>query len=448
MTLDEAAEEALHLAGRTTATEAEVVGIESEVLEVGVRLQETEKLKRARERRIAVRMFVGQSSAVCSTADLGGDSLRSLVETCQSLARSTAPDPFAGLPDGPDRSPSVADLALYDESAERVSAEEAIAVALAAEQAALAADSRITNSEGAEFECAIHRLIYRTTRGVAGSYRTTSFSLSVVPVAAHEGRMQQDYWYTTGRRRADLDSPESVGRTAATRALRRLGARPVSTREVPVVFDPEMAATLVGHFAAAASGSSVYRGLSFLGGRLGQPVGGDEVTLIDDPLLPGRLGSRPFDAEGMPTRRNVVAEHGVLRTYLLDTYAARKLGMTSTASAVRSFGDVPSAGSSNFYLERGPVPPEEIVASVRDGFYVTELSGFGVNPVTGDYSRGAGGLWIESGKLTFPVEEVTIAGNLLEMLTSVEVIGNDLRFRSRTASPTLKIRRMTVAGAG
>ncbi|MGH7856786.1 MAG: TldD/PmbA family protein, partial [Candidatus Binatia bacterium] len=397
---------------------------------------------------VALRLFAGHSSAVCSTADLTPESLRGLVESCESLARSTAADPFSGLPDDSGLAARVPDLDLYDDSAEQIGAEEAIAIARATEEAALTADPRITNSEGAEFEAGTNRLLYRTTRGVSGDYRTSSFSLSVVPVAAQDGRMQQDYWYTAARRRGDLESPESVGRTAAARALRRLGARSVRTCEVPIVFDPEMAASLLGHFASAVSGSSVYRGLSFLSGRIGARIAGESITLVDDALLPRRLGSRPFDAEGLPTRRNVIVEGGVLAGYLLDTYAARKLGMQSTASAVRSFGDVPSAGASNFYLEAGGDPPDQIIASVREGLYVTELSGFGVNPVTGDYSRGAGGLWIENGRLTFPVEEVTVAGNLLDMIASIEMIGNDLRFRSRIAAPTLKVARMTVAGSG
>jgi PmbA protein len=448
MDLVDAVETVLSEVGRTRATDAEVVAAEGETLEVGVRLGSTEKLKRARERRIAIRLFAGSSSAVCSTADLTPEALRCLVRDCFDLARVTAPDPLSALPDATETSAPATELDLYDPAVAALDAEEALGIAMAAERAALDSDPAITNSEGAEFETGTQRILYRTSRGIATDYATTSLSLSVVPVARRDGSMQQDYWYSAVRKKIDLEPPETVGRIAATRALRRLGARSVRTCEVPVVFDPQMAATILGHFAAAASGSSIYRGLSFLQGRLGEEVAASSITLVDDPLLPSRLGSRPFDAEGLPTRRNVVVEQGVLRTYLLDTYAARKLGLQTTASAVRSFGDVPSAGPSNFFLANGSFEVEQIIGSIERGLYVTELSGFGVNPVTGDYSRGAVGIWIEGGRLTFPVEEVTIAGNLLEMLRNVEMIGNDLHFRGRFASPTLKIARMTVAGEG
>ncbi len=431
-----------------TFGEAEVVGAEGDRLEVGVRLHEVEKLKRSRERRIAVRIFVGRSSAVCATADLDPRSLADLVTECRAMAGVTASDPFSGLPDATDRVSSDCGLELYDPSVETVTAEEAIGLARAAEEAALGSDPRLTNSEGAEFSSGSRRLLYATAGGFEGEYRTSSFSLSVVPVAAANGTMQRDYWYSSARMRSDLRSAEQIGREAARRTLRRLGARAIASRAAPVVFDAEMAASLVGHFAAAASGSAIYRGTSFLADRLGQRLGAETIQMIDDPLLPRGLGSRPFDAEGIASRRNVVLGAGVLESYLLDTYSARKLGLQSTASAVRALGEAPFAGPSNFYLARGEVSPEEIVASIREGLYVTELIGPGVNPVTGDYSRGACGLWIENGQLAFPVEEVTIAGNLREMLAGIEMIGNDLAFRATVASPTLKVGRMTVAGAG
>lgn len=448
MDLCEAVERVLHEARRSDATGAEAVGVEGDSLEVRVRLGEVETLKRARERRVAVRLFVGHSSAVCSTADLTQSTLCHLIGDCAALARATAPDPFAGLPDIAGYAPSGEDLNLYDSAAESVTAEDAIAVCKRAERRALDVDRRVSNSEGAEFNVATRRLVYGTSSGRNGEYRSSSFSLSVMPVACDGDEMQQDSWYTAARRSRDLENAESVGEIAAQRALRRLGGRPVRSCEVPVVFDPQTAASLLGHFAAAVSGSSVYRGTSFLRDRLGQSVVHPSLTILDDPVMPGRLGSRPFDAEGLPTRRNVVFERGVLRTYLLDTYSARKLGLESTASAVRAVGDVPSAGPSNFYLEPGSLTPEEIIASVKRGLYVTDLVGFGVNPVTGDYSRGAVGLWIEDGRFSFPVQEITIAGNLLDMLRNVDGIGNDLRFRASIACPTLKIARMTVAGEG
>jgi PmbA protein len=258
--------------------------------------------------------------------------------------------------------------------------------------------------------------------------------------------MERDSWYTSGRRLAALDSPEAVGREASRRTCRRLGARKQATAEVPVVFDPETAGSLLRTLAVAASGPSLYRGTSFLVGRQGQRLAPASVTVVDDPLIRGGLASRPFDGEGLASRRTVLVDRGVLTSFLLDTYSARKLGLAATGHAAREDGGGVTVGYTNLYLEPGPHAPEEIVRSVDRGLYVTELIGFGVNFVTGDYSRGAVGLWIEGGELTHPVDEVTVAGNLRQMLMDVEMIGRDLVFRDQTAAPTLKIGRMTVAG--
>jgi PmbA protein len=446
MTLADAADFTLRRARATSATEAEVVAAEGERLEVGVRLRKTEKLKRSRERRLALRIFVRRSSAVVSTSDLTTESLGRLVSEAAALAAATASDPFAGLPDLAAERPLSHDLDLFDPIAESFTAEEAIDLVQAAEEAAFASDSRIANSEGAELSVSTRRSLYATSRGFLGEQRSSSFSLSVVPVASEDGAMQRDYWYTASRHRVGLEEPTVVGRTAAERALRRLGARSIPTREVPVLFDPESAATLLGHLAGGASGSAVYRGMSFLRDRLGARVAPVNVRVVDDPLRPAGLGSRPFDAEGLTSRRNVVVDDGVLATFLLDTYSARKLGKTSTASAARALGETTAPGPTNFYLEPGTASPREIIRSVRSGFYVTELIGSGVNPVTGDYSRGAAGLWIENGELSFPVEEVTIAGNLHAMLAGIEAVGNDLSFRSMISAPTVKIGKMIVAG--
>ena len=281
--------------------------------------------------------------------------------------------------------------------------------------------------------------------GFARGYSTSAFGLTVSPVAAKDGEMQRDAWYSYARRRRTLEDPESIGRTAAARALRRLGARKVKTTEVPVIFDPDMAASLLRSMAGAASGPSLYRRASFLLERLGTRVAAPTVTIVDDGLLPAALGSRPFDGEGLATRRTVLVGEGKLESYLLDTYSGRKLGLTSTHHASRDGAGV-SVGTTNLMLLAGTTPPAELIGSVKSGLYVTELIGFGVNGVTGDYSRGAAGLWIEDGRLTFPVEEVTVAGNLLEMFDRIEGIGNDLVLRDRVSAPTLKIARMVVAG--
>jgi PmbA protein len=258
--------------------------------------------------------------------------------------------------------------------------------------------------------------------------------------------MQRDGWYHATRKRERLDAPEEIGQTAARRALRRLGARRVKTCEVPVIFDPDMAASLIRHIAGAAAGPSLYRGASFLVGKLGEQIASSAVTLVDDGTVPGALGSRPFDGEGLPVRRTVVVDKGVLTSYLLDTYTARKLGMASTHHAARDGSGV-TVGTTNFYLAAGSTDPRVLVASVKQGLYVTEFIGFGVNGVTGDYSRGAVGMWIDNGELAYPVEEITVAGNLLEMFRAIEGVGNDLVFRDRTAAPTVLISKMVVAGA-
>jgi len=426
------------------ATGADALAVEADAFSVHVRLGEVETTTGARDRGLGVRVFHGPRSASSSTSDLSPESVERLVAQTVELARLTQEDPFTGLPDTDAPAPAI-DLELTDGGAV-LSIEARVALAREAEEAARKADPRITNSEGASFDASTGEVAYARSNGFSGAYRTSSYGIAVTPVAAEDGGMQRDYWFTSARHFADLEPPEAVGREAARRVLRRLGARKVPTCRVPVVFDPEMAAGLLSHLAGAVSGSSVYKGASFLGDKLGQPIAAPGVTVIDDGLKPRGLGSRPFDGEGVPVRRHAVVEGGVLKSFLLDTYSARKLGLATTGSARRGLGGNPSPGVSNFHLAPGEATPEQIIASVENGFYVTELIGFGVNGVTGDYSRGAVGLWIENGALAYPVEEVTISGNLLEMFQGIEMIGNDLNFRRRVAAPTVKVGRMTVAG--
>jgi PmbA protein len=295
--------------------------------------------------------------------------------------------------------------------------------------------------------------VLANSRGFVGSYRSSYAGVSAAPLAQDaNGQMQRDGWWSSARRLADLDSPESIGKEAARRALRRLGARRVPTQRVPIVFAPEVARSLIGSVFEAASGDSIWRSASFLAGRLGSQIAAPSLTIIDDNtmLLPsgmGGFGTSPFDGEGLPSQRTVVVEQGVLRNYLLNTYTARKLRMKSTHNASRGLAGTPGIGCGNLYVEAGTQTPEQIIAEVPTGLYVTSLMGFGVNVVTGDYSRGATGLWIEMGQLTHAVEEVTIAGNLAGMLLSVTAIGDDLEFRGAVASPTLRIDGMTIAGS-
>ncbi len=442
----ELAEWALAEASRAGATAAEILTVSAESLTAGVRFGEVEKLKSSRERRLGLRVFTGQSSATASTADLDKAALGDFIAQAVGLARLTASDPWSGLPDPALHPRHLAELELADPDHRIVEAEQALKLARAAEGAALKFDSRIKNSEGAEFNSGYYRVLFANSQGFSGEYAGTSYSLSVAPVAQSGDSMQHDYWYTASRRYDKLDDPESVGLTAARRALRKLGARKVRTTRGPVVFDPDMAAGLIGSLAGAASGPSLYRGASFLIGKLGSRVAAPNVTVLDDGTMVGGLGSKPFDGEGLPTSRKAILERGVLTTYLLDTYSARKLNLKPTGNAARPLGQAPSVSPTNLCLQPGPYSPQEIIRSVKQGLYVTELIGFGVNLVTGDYSRGASGLWIEDGELTYPVQEITIAGNLKEMFLSIEMIGNDLHWRSSTASPTIKIAEMMIAG--
>lgn len=427
------------------ATEADGFLIEEQHFSASVRLGQVDTVKHSREQRLSLRVFAGRASAASSTSDLSRASLERVVDEATALARVTAEDPHAGLPRPADLITTVPDLELEDRGGEELTPEAKIELARQAEAAALESDPRIANSEGAEYWDRRARYVYATSHGFAHGYATTSFGLSVSPVASANGQMQRDYWYSTARHRAALDDPAAIGRTAARRALRRLGGRKVKTVDVPVVFDPDTAASLVRAIAGAASGPGLYRRASFLLDRLGKRIAAPTVTIVDDGLIPRALGSRPFDGEGLATRSTVVVGEGVLESYLLDSYSARKLGLRSTHHASRDGAGV-GVSTTNLILQAGPTPPEELIRSVKSGLYVTELIGFGVNGVTGDYSRGAVGLWIEGGELTYPVEEVTVAGNLLEMFGAIEGIGNDLRLRDRTVSPTLLIGRMVVAG--
>jgi PmbA protein len=419
---------------------------ESDSSFVTVRLREIEKISHAQEKRLGLRLFFDKSAATASTSDISQEAIGKLVDDTCALARATAQDEYSGLPAPEELAKDFPDLDLADERIGSLSVEEKTRVALDAESAALDADPRITNSEGAEFSAGLSRMLYASSNGFCGEYRASSCGVSVAPVASSNGSMQRDYWYSSQRKFSRLESPAAVGKRAAERALRRLGARKVKTCECPVVFDPEIAATLLRQLSSALSGYSLYKGASFLVGKLGQKIASELVTVVDDGTIPAALGSRPFDGEGLGTRKKTVVERGVLQSYLLDTYSGKKLGLPSTANAARSVGEAPGVSPMNFFLLPGAHTPEEIIASVADGFYVTELIGFGVNLVTGDYSRGAAGLWIEKGKLAYPVEEVTIAGNLKEMLQNIEMVGNDLELRNRIAAPTIKISRMTVAG--
>jgi PmbA protein len=442
----ELAEWGIEQARAAGADAAEVLIVSGESLSAGVRMGEVEKLKSSRERRLGLRVFVGKSSATASTAEFERKGLGEFVAETVRLARLTAPDQWSGLPDASLHPRHLPELELSDPSAGIIDADRALEVARVAERAALGADPRIKNSEGAEFDSGRYRVVFANSQNFAGEYSGTSYSFAVAPIAEENGAMQTGHWYTQSRRFDGLEDAEAVGLTSAKRALRKLGARKIKTTRAPVVFDPDMAAGLIRSIAGAASGPSLYRGASFLVNRLNTEIANTGVTIIDDGTMRGGLGSKPFDGEGLPTSRKNLVERGVLKTYLLDTYSARRLGLESTGNAARAVGEAPSVSPTNLYLQPGAYSPQEIIRTVKQGLYVTELIGFGINSVTGDYSRGAGGLWIEDGELAYPVQEITIAGNLKEMFMTIEMIGNDLVWRSSTAAPTLKISEMMIAG--
>ena len=429
------------------ATEADIIIADGETLSVQVRLGAVDRLTKAREKHLGLRVFVGKRSASTSTSDFSVDSLNRLVaETC-ILAKAVVEDQVSGLPAADQMAGERPDLDLYDPT--RLNTEQQIELAKRVEAAAMSTDERVTNSEGGDFDSSSGRVVLGNSHGFLGEYQSSSFSMSVSPVATdpESGAMQRDSWYAVQRIFAKLDSPEAVGLEAARRTVRKLGARKVATQRVPVVFESEAAGSLMGNLCSAVSGYSLYKGASFLAGQLDKSLAPEFVTIYDDGRMVGGLGSRPFDGEGLPTRKTTVVERGVLKSYLLDTYSGRKLGLASTGNASRSVGENPSVGPTNFYLVPGTKTAQDIIKTVKQGLYVTDLIGFGINMVTGDYSRGAAGFWIEGGELTYPVEEITIAGNLKDMFAGIEMIGSELVFRGRIASPVVKIAEMMVAGS-
>ncbi len=434
------------------ASDAEVTIREGDEFSTTVRLGEVETLKESGSRGIGLRVLVeaenGYRVASTSSSDFTADGIEHLVKGAVALAQVTSVDPFAGLAETSEFGKLSGDLELYHEDVYSLPIEERIAWARRAEAAAMAVDTRLVNSDGASFDAATGRRVFANSRGFVGEYRSSYCSISTSPIAqGANGEMQRDYWWSQTRAFRNLEQPEDVGREAARRTLRMLDARRVPTQRVPVVFAPEVARGIVGSVFEAAAGDAIYRGASIFAGKLGEEVATPSVTVVDDGTIPGGFGTSPFDAEGLPSRRTVIVEKGFLRSYILNTYAGRKLGMKSTGNAGRGLAGNPYLDAGNLFLEAGTQSAEEILRGVERGFYVTRMLGQGVNVVTGDYSRGAAGLWIENGELAFPVHEITIAGNLKEMLRNITAIASDLVFRGATAAPTLRIDGMTIAGA-
>ncbi|BBK45126.1 modulator protein [Allostella vacuolata] len=429
-------------ARRAGADAADAVHVEGTSISHAQRLGETEKLERAEGQDLGLRVLVGRRQAVVSSSDHTPKALEELVERAVAMARVVPEDPHCGLADPDAIARHWADMDLSDPA--EPTAEQLIDWARRTEEAARAVPG-VTNSEGAEAGWSRSRVALVASNGFAGSYEGSGWSLSVSVLAGEGTGMERDYDFTAAVYGTDLRSPEAVGRSAGERAVRRLQPRKAATAKAPVVFDPRVSGGLLGHFAGAINGQSIARGTSFLKDRMDSPVFAPGVSVIDDPLRARGLRSRPFDGEGIATTRQALVEDGVLRTWVLDLRTARQLGLRSTGHASRGTSGPPSPTTTNLYLAPGGATPAELLRQAGRGLYVTSLMGFGVNGVTGDYSRGASGFWIEDGEIAYPVSEVTIAGNLKDMLRSL-VPADDLEFRYGTNAPTVLIPEMTIAG--
>src|SRR5215469_10057877 len=445
--LKEIAADVVKRAMQGGATAVEAVAMDGSEFSTVVRLGEVETLKESGSKSVGVRVFFGRRAASSHSSDLTAAGVKQMVDSALALAKVTSEDPSAGIPEAEQLGQLEGDLDLYHEDVYSLSTADRIDYARRAEKAALDADKRITNSEGGNFDAAAGYRVLANSHGFVGDYRRSYCSVAAVPIAQIDGSaMQRDYWYSVANSLKKLEAPEEVGKIAAKRTLRRLGARKVKTAKVPIVFEHTVAGSLVGHIFEAVNGDSVYRGASFLTDKLNEKIAGDNIDIVDDGTIPGLFGTSPFDSEGVPSRKTVVVEKGVLKSYLLNTYTAKKLKLQTTGNASRGLAGTPGIGPGNFFLKPGTKTLEEIIADIKDGLFVTEFLGFGVNLVTGDFSRGASGVWIENGELTYPVEEITVAGNLKDMFANVSEIGNDLEFRNSIAAPTLRIDGMTVAG--
>jgi PmbA protein len=429
------------------ASGAECTVNEGNEFSATVRMGEVEQIKEAGSRGAGVRVLSGKRTGSSYTSDLTPEGLEAMVRQAVELARITTEDPYAGLPDPAELGVHKAPLDLYFEDVAASGAAARVEMARLAEKAALDFDPRVSNSEGGSFGAYTGASAFANSLGFSGSYRRSNCSLSVVPVVKDGDTMERDYWYSAARSVAKLEPPEYVGRKAAERALRRLNARAISTRKAPVIFEPRVARTLLGHIFELVHGESVYRKASLWAGKLGEKVAAGCVTVIDDSTLPGLFGSAPFDDEGAPSRRNVIIDKGVLTSYLLNSYTARKLGMKSTGSASRGLSGNAGIGHGNLFLESGSDAAQGILKRMGSGLLVTELMGHGFNGVTGDYSRGAAGLWVENGEIAYAVSKVTIAGSIRDMLARVAALGDDLEFRGSVAAPTIAIEEMTISGA-
>ncbi len=425
------------------ADAADVLLGEAVSLRVARRLGKAEALERSEDFDMGLRVFVGKKQAIVSSTDRDPKMLKSLAERAVAMARAVPEDPFSGIADASEIAGNFPDLDLFD--ATEPSADALIRGADAAEAAALDVKG-VTNSDGAEFSWGRDSVYYVASNGFAGSYTSSGAGLSVSVIAGEGTNMERDYDYSSAAHMSDLQRPEEIGRSAGERTVKMLNSRKMKTGRFPVVFDPRISGGLAGLLAGAASGSAIARGTSFIKDKMGQQIFSRGITIIDDPFRKRGLRSRPFDAEGVAPARREIVKDGVLQGWILDLRSARQLKLKTTGNAARGTGGPPAPKAANFYMEAGAQTPADLIHGIDEGFYVTSLLGSGTNLVTGDYSHGARGFWIEKGNITFPVSEMTIAGNLKDMWMQLTP-ANDLKFRYGVDAPTILIEQMTVAGA-
>jgi PmbA protein len=436
------AERLIKAARAAGADAADAVAMRSVSQSVDVRDGAVEESQRSEGDDMGLRVLVGRKQAVVSTNDMTGEGAAALAERAVAMARVAPEDKYSGLADPGLLAKTIPDLDLFDRELPDVSTLEAIAQR--AEQAARAVRG-VSKSGGASASAGIGGMVLLTSHGFSGAYLGSRHSVSAQAIAGEGTGMETDYDYSSVLHASDLEDPEKIGRRAGEKAVAKLNPRKVSTRKVPVVFDSEIAGSVVGHLVSAINGAAIARKTSFLKDKLGERIFASGITIVDDPLRRRGLRSRPFDAEGVAGRRMALVEDGVLKTWLLDSATARELGMVTTGHAQRSASSTPSPGATNLHMEPGSQSPEQLMKDIDEGFYVTDLIGMGANMVTGDYSRGAAGFWIEKGQRAYPVSEVTIAGNLADMFTTVTP-ANDLHFRFGTNAPTLRLEGLTIAG--
>ena len=436
-------EDLIGKARRLGAEAADAVVFNSASMSVSYRLGKLEDVERSESHDLGLRVFIGKHQAAVASTDLSARALDALAERAVAMAKTTPEDKYCGLAPRELLAKSWPELDLTDGN--EPSSERLVEFAKACEAAALGVPG-ITNSEGASAGWGKGGVALVTSEGFAGAYASTSTSISASVLAGEGTHMERDYDFTSAHYLSDLDDPVAVGKNAAARTLRRLNPRKVKSQSVPVVYDPQVANSLIGHLAGAISGSSIARGTSFLKDKMEQQVFARNIMIVDDPHRKRGMRSKPFDGEGVANRRWNLIEDGVLKTWLLDSASARQLGLTTTGHAARGTGGPPSPSVTNLYLAPGAVTPDELMSGIGEGFYVTELIGMGVNGITGDYSRGAAGFWIENGKISYPVSEITIAGNLKDMFMHLTP-ANDLKFKYGTNAPTTLIEGMTIAGS-